>query len=489
MSPVRDDEDLLGLHDGRLAVGFAVGAVRRHRRLAAAVFAAVMTVTVLAFVVMPRTYHTEVRLIAQRNLVMPALGNPRRTVPVDSDAPTRLAAETVMKRENLVSVIQATHLMEEWDRTRAPILKLKDWLLRPIAGAPTEEDKLEALIWLLRKRAWVSADEGTVTIGIDWRDPATAKGIVERMQQNFLEERHASEVSSISDAISILEGHAASVRSTIESATEEVKRLPEPAGPRLSVARARPVSTPAASAPAPPPAPTDPTLASLEVVLEGKQRAIADLEEFRAKRRAQLETLLAEQKKTYGPSHPDIVQTQQSLQALTGESPQIATLKQEEAEIREQIRRHGGGESTPAPRASERAAAPAPAPAAATVSSPSVLRLEPAPEAPPSYPRSRLKSAIAEYEDLLGRLEGARIELDTARAAFKYRYGIILPAEVPKRPVSPVAVTFLGMGFVLAFGLALAAALLADLGRGRIVEPWQVKRFLGLEVLAEMPRP
>lgn len=480
MSPARDDEDLLGLRDGRLAAGFVVGAVRRHRRLAAAVFAAVLAATVVAFLFLPRTYHTEVRLIAQRNLVMPALGNPHRTVPVDSDAPTRLAAETVMKRENLVSVIRSTRLMEEWDRTRAPILKLKDRLLRPIAGAPTEEDKLEALIWLLRKRAWVNADEGTVTIGIDWRDPATAKGIVERMQQNFLEERHASEVSSIADAISILEGHAASVRATIESATDEVKRSPQPPAPRVSIARPRTVPAPA---PARSSEPIDPALATLEVLLEGKQRAIADLEEFRAKRRAQLETLLAEQKKTYGPSHPDIAQTEQSLQALTGESPQIATLKQEEAEIQEQIRRRGGAQRAPEPRASD------PAPAAVVASSPSVLRLEPAPEAPVSYPRSRLKSAISEYEDLLGRLEGARIELDTARAAFKYRYGVISPAEVPKKPVSPVPVTFLGMGFVLALGLAVAAALLADVGRGRIVEPWQVKRFLGLEVLSEMPRP
>jgi len=476
MSTPRDDEDVLALRDGRLAAGFVVGAVRRHARLAAAVFAIVLAATVIAFLALPRTYHTEVRLIAQRNLVMPALGNPHRTVPVDSDAPTRLAAETVMKRENLVSVIRETRLIEEWDRTRAPILKLKDRILRPVAGAPTEEDKLESLIWLLRKKAWVSADEGTVTIGIDWRDATTASRIVERMQQNFLEERHASEVSSIADAISILEGHAASVRGTIESATDEVRRLPDAPTQttRLVVPRARP--TPA-------PEPNDPARASLEVLLEGKQRAIADLEEFRARRRSQLETLLAEQKKTYGPSHPDIAQTQQSLQALSGESPQIAALRQEEVELEQQIRRHGGEERAAATRAGDRA------PAVVAASSPSVLRLEPAPEAPVSYPRSRLKSAIAEYEDLLGRLEGARIELDTARAAFKYRYGVISPAEVPKKPVSPVPATFLGMGLVLALALAVAAAVVADVGPGRIVEPWQVERFLGLEVLGEVPPP
>jgi len=465
MSPARDDEDVLGLRDGALAAGFVAGALRRHARLAVAVFAAAVAVTAIAFVAMPRTYHTEVRLIAQRNLVMPALGNPRRTVPVDSDAPTRLAAETVMRRENLISVIHATRLMEEWDRTRAPILRFKDWILRPVAGPPTEEDKLESLIGVLRKKAWVSADEGTVTIGIDWRDAVAAKEIVERMQQNFLEERHASEVSSIADAISILEGHAADVRATIERASEEVRRAPAAPVERVSIVAAPPA--PAAER-------NDPALASLDVLLDAKQRAISDLVEFRAKRRAQLETLLAEQKKTYGPAHPAIAETEQSLHALAGDSPQIAALKQEEADLIGQIRRHGGG---------ERAAAPV------VASSPLILRRPATAEAPMSYARSRLKSAIAEYEDLLGRLEGARIELDTARAAFKYRYGVISPAQVSKRPVSPRPLTFLGLGLFLALILAVAAPVLADVGRGRIVESWQVERFLGLEVLAEGPRP
>src|SRR4029077_13956009 len=147
---------------------------------------------------------------------------------------------------------------------------LKDRILRPVVGAPTEEDKLEALIGLLRKKVYVLADEGTVTIAIDWPDAATAGRIAERMQQNFLEERHASEVSSIADAISILEGHAASVRATIESATDEVKRSPEPAAPRVSIARPRTVPAPApAAAPARSPEPTDPALASLDVLLEG----------------------------------------------------------------------------------------------------------------------------------------------------------------------------------------------------------------------------
>jgi len=476
MSSLRDDDDRLGFADGRLAAGFVLRSLRRHRRLAAGVLGVAAAATVAAFLALPRTYHTEVKLLAQRNLVMPALGNPRRTVPADSDAPTRLAAETVMKRDNLISVIRATRLMEEWDRTRASVLKLKDRILRPVLGAPTEEDKREALIGTLRKKVYVLADEGTVTIGIDWPDAATAGRIAEQMQQNFLEERHASEVSSIADAISILEGHAAAVRSAIESAAGEARRSPPPTAPPS--VRARPSRAPAA-------APSDPAVVPLQGLLEAKQRAIADLEEFRQRRLTELHTLLAEQRKTYGPSHPAIADTQRSIEAVSGESPQIAALKQEEADLRDQIRRRGGADPAAAAPAAEGAALP---PVSFSRSAPDTRRGDPAAEPPLGYAQSRLKSAMAEYEDLLERLEGARIELDTARAAFKYRYGVISPAQVPKRPVRP-GPAFLAIGLLLALFSAVGAAVLADVGRGRIVESWQVERFMGLEVLGEVTRP
>jgi uncharacterized protein involved in exopolysaccharide biosynthesis len=481
MSALRDDDDVLGFADGRLAAGFVLRGLRRHWRLAAGVFGVGVAATVAAFLALPRTYHTEVKLLAQRNLVMPALGNPRRTVPADSDAPTRLAAETVMKRDNLISVIRATRLVEEWDRTRASVLKLKDRILRPVVGAPTEDDKLEALIGTLRKKVYVLADEGTVTIGIDWPDAATAGRIAERMQQNFLEERHASEVSSIADAISILEGHAAAVRATIESAAGEARRSPAPTSARARPRRA-PAAPPSRTAAAPP---SDPAVVPLQVLLEAKRRAIADLEEFRQRRLTELHTLLAEQQKTYGPSHPAIADTKRSIEAVSGESPQIAALKQEEADLLNQIRGRSAPEAAAAAPAGEVGAAPA---GSSPRSAADGRRYEPAPEPLPGYAQSRVKSATAEYEDLLERLEGARIELDTARAAFKYRYGVISPAQAPKRPVRP-GPAFLAIGLVLAVFAAVAAAVLADVGRGRIAESWQVERFMGLEVLGEVTRP
>jgi uncharacterized protein involved in exopolysaccharide biosynthesis len=95
---------------------------------------------------------------------------------------------------------------------------------------------------------------------------------------------------------------------------------------------------------------------------------------------------------------------------------------------------------------------------------------------------------MEKYDTLLDRLNSARIELDTARAAFKYRYTIVRPPQLPKRPVKPKVPFVLGAGVLAATVLAVIAAALADLRSGRILETWQVERALGLEVLGELPR-
>lgn len=84
------------------------------------------------------------------------------------------------------------------------------------------------------------------------------------------------------------------------------------------------------------------------------------------------------------------------------------------------------------------------------------------------------------------RIDGARIEQDTARAAFKYRYSVVRPASVPKKPVKPDVAVILVLSGVLALFSALVAGALRDWLSGRLVEPWQVERALELPVLAQV---
>ena len=69
--------------------------------------------------VLPRTYHVDAQLLAQRNTLMPALGNPGRTVPLEADVPTRAAAEAVLRRDNLLSLMKQTDLMNRWEQEPA----------------------------------------------------------------------------------------------------------------------------------------------------------------------------------------------------------------------------------------------------------------------------------------------------------------------------------------------------------------------------------
>jgi hypothetical protein len=106
-----------------------------------------------------------------------------------------------------------------------------------------------------------------------------------------------------------------------------------------------------------------------------------------------------------------------------------------------------------------------------------------------TYARSRLKIATTNYEEMLDRLEGARIELETARAAFKYRYTVTAPPQFPKRPRSPNVPLILVGGVILAGMLALFVVTALDVAGGKFVEAWQVERSLGLRVLGQVRAP
>src|SRR5215208_826291 len=200
-SPNEAADALLDLAFVGHLLGYVKEAVRRHRLLAIASFVAVVGSAVFALLVLPRVYHTEAKILAQRNLVMPALGNPRRAVPSESDAPTKLATEAILKRDNLLAIIRQSNLMAEWRDQRAPLLKLKDAVATAIRGPLPADQELDAMVGLIARRLRVEPAEGTVTIRIDWPNAEMAYRIVRAAQENFLAERHTTEVSLIGESI------------------------------------------------------------------------------------------------------------------------------------------------------------------------------------------------------------------------------------------------------------------------------------------------
>ncbi|MGI5865563.1 MAG: chain-length determining protein [Myxococcales bacterium] len=469
--PPGDDDpgDLVDLQKLWDYLGLGLSTLRRRRLLALGSFLLVMGATLAAVAILPRTYRAETKLLAERNQVMPALGNPSRTIPRDADAPTRAASETVLRRDNLLSLIEQTDLVAQWEQSRTPVLRLKDWLVAALRGPATEEEKIEALVGLLERRLSVTIGEGTVTLAVDWPEAHMAYRLAETAQQNFLEARHAAEISAISETISILESHAARVRESIAGDIERVRQAQGPhkgRGARSLLPRSRP------------PTPAEQELAQLKVMLLAKRRALTDLEEFRRRRLAELHTRLVEQQATYGSAHPVIRDLETSIGALSKSSPQIAELKREEQALLAEYRARGGTD----PEIEEGLGSSLSLPFAPM---PAGEMLDPALD----YAQTHLRNSVLKYEDLMRRVDSARIELDTARAAFKYRYSVVTPAQVPKAPIKPRVAVLLAAGFVASVLFALFAAIAAEVRAGRIHEAWQIRRQLKVPVLAEVERP
>lgn len=467
----------------RELAGFPFRALRRNRTLATAVFVGFggLALGVAAFA--PRHYKVEAKLIADRNSMISNIGNPQRSIPTESETPTRLAAEAVKKRENLDRIIAETHLLAAWSTMRSPAGRAKDFVLARLRRSTPESERMKALVGFLQQRLTVKTEDGTVTIGVDWPEPRTAYEIVMAAERNFVEERHNSEVAMIQESIAILEGHLGDAQQAIEQSLTAMKKARgNRSGPSVSTAeviaaierssgRRRPRS--------------NAEIDALQATLVTKQQTIAQLEALRAQRMATVQGRLEELRNTYGPAHPEIASLEDNLKALSAPSPQLDELRREEAAMRTQLRAMGVAPSD-VPRIDDDRDA---SQTRALLDRLALVRPDSTEDPEMTYATSRLKIATSDYESLLDRLEGARIELETARAAFKYRFETVLPPELPKKANSPNVPVIAVGGVLLAAMLAVFGAVATELLDGRLREPWQVRMSLRLPIVARVHAP
>jgi hypothetical protein len=467
---------------------FAVGSVRRRRRVVLGIALAIFAATVSSLYLLPKTYHVETKLLIQRNQALALRGDNQ------GDTPTRAAAETVMRRDNLVAIIHQTDLLHEWYNRRAPLAHVKDVLVRAVSKPETEQETTEWMADVLEKKMSVWTNEGIVGIGIDWPDPTMALRLVDAASQNYLEARHATEITAIAEQVSILQNHAAARRTDVDAAVETIEKL-------RAERAARPLTT-ATAVPSPPPLPTggggasaarrssepDPELVQLKVSIEAKQRAINDLEEFRRRRLSELNASLAEKSATYTENHPVIIDLRQTIASLSSESPQVQALRADVARLQKEFDERSAtaaAESRVVPIISTGGAVATPPPLPG-----SIIRIEqePSDDRDPAmmYARTQLRDAMSEYSQLRGQIETAQIDFDTAEAAFKYRYSVVDPPLYPKKPSKPNAVLVVLAGLIGGLVVAIFAAVAVDVRRGRFVERWQVERALDLPTLGEV---
>ncbi|HMK72024.1 MAG TPA: hypothetical protein VK454_01720, partial [Myxococcaceae bacterium] len=412
------------------------------------------------------------KLQAQRAAIIPALGS--GVAPSDADAPEKQAAETVLRHDNLVALVGQTDMIHNWRRNRAPLLKAKDWIWDHLFAAPTEEAQVEGFVGLLEQKLTVTSGEGTVTIGVRLPDAQLAYHLVEAAVQNFLEARHAAEISSIADVISVLETRAAQAQAQLDDALRQLQQL--------RAVRAEKRGRQVRRIPQARPATPDQETSQLLTQAEGKRRAIADLEAFRQRRITELETRLLEVRALYAESHPAVADVLQSLNALRQGSPQVVTLRRELAALEAELKRRGFLADSQA-----KGARPAEVALQATALDPTDPREDEDPDI--DYAKSQVRHAMNRFNSMLDRVESARIEQDTAQAAFKYRYVVTWPAQRPRGSVEPKPALVLLASLLAGFFLAVMGTTLVDLTSHRIVESWQVTRTLAVPLLAELRLP
>ncbi len=495
--------------------GFTCRAVWRRKILVIVSFLLTFSMIAAATRLAPRTYHIEVTLLTQHSIIIASLTNPARVIPYDVYAPTRAAAEMVLRRDNIIALIRQTDLMNEWDRTRPPLLRLYDgWNARIRGHAPSADEKLDNLVDQIERRMSVSTDpgsDGLVTISLDWPDPGSGYQLVERARQSFLQARSVSETQAITEALKLLEGYATTLRADLQTTLDELARTrslalsQQATMPRLArrsgpIARVLDIADSAGGATADqddqlvdPGTLADPRLGRLKNAATTKRSELARLESEQKRKLDQLQAQLSVASTIYTPNHPTVQSLQQSVAALRHDSPQIVLLRHDldelegqadeqaalaaERLIRATIRQHVARPRKPAS---------APPNVAPTTPAPTDMPNLPGgarPDAVVEFATARLRTQLNQLHGVLERTDTARIELEIAKGAFKHRYSVVSPAEQPSNPTFPNTSRILIAGFVASLIFALAAAVAADISGRRILEAWQLPRQLGLRVL------
>jgi len=441
-----------------------VHSVRRHLLLLALLWLGVVLVSMGLMALLPKTYEVQTTLQVLRPTGLSSGAS-------DVDSQTKQAAQAVLRRDNLIDLLHQTDFVQHWPLHRAPLLRLKDFLWAHLFKKPTEEEQLDGFVGLLEKQLWVTPGDGTVTIGIHLSDPQLALHLVEAALQNFLEARHAAEISSIGEVISILETRTGAAHEALDQSLRQLQDLRTARDAKLGRNMRRVMAPALASLP-------DPETEQLLVQLKSKRLAIADLEDFHRRRLAELDGRLQELKMRYSDTHPTVLDAQQVLEAARPESVQVVALQHELAPLEAELKSRGFDSDAALRGSTNRDMA-----LQQTLQSD-----DPREDEDPDidFAKSQVRHALGHYNDMLDRTAAARLEQDRAGAAFKYRYVVLWPAQKPLGPYRPKPLEILAASLVAGLLFSVLGVTLLDLSSKKLVEPWQVEVALGLPTLGTL---
>lgn len=416
-------------------------ALKRHWLAIVAVTMLFTAVGVAAAKYLPRTYVGETRLLVRKGTsTMAAITDPRRAIVPGFDNPAQAAVELALSRQALETIVRDADLVAHFKANRPPLLALVDRLRLAVSGPMNPDDEFDAVVGLVQGRLRVSLAEEVVRMRIEWTDAEGVERILTQAVQAFMAERQRLDIESIESSYSILQTAVASMRVQVGEQVVAFQRARASViGANAATVRTRPVTTQ--------------SVGQLRDRLLERRAYREELERQRRQRTASLEVQLAQQAETMGPSHPDRIATERALAGLMTEDESLRRARSDESVSLDAYMAAGGSLDVFGESAVDESA------------------LDPAAARPDDDPRviaarAELRIRVDGYQDLTMRLENARLELETARAAMPFRYMLTHPPERPRKPVAP-AVPIIVMGALFAglfsgFLLALTMRIRAE---------------------------
>ena len=411
----------------RARAAFVAGALRHRWKIAVEIFAAVVGATLLALPLLPRSYHVESKLLA-----LPSDGAPgvARQNSGDPAGLLESAAQVALAHDNLVAIVRGQDLVSTWEAERGALSHLWE-RIAPVDPVGRER----AMVHRLQKKLTVQVKGEQVVIGFDWPEPRSAVAVVEAAQKFLLDARRDAELSPLERKATSMEASAAQLQRRIDDLTARVTaavRLKR-RGARAATVRALQADGRFRDLP-------DPALAQERLELIARRKAIADLEETRRRRFAELNATLAEQRAALGPENATLLETQEKIAALAAEGSRVDRMRAEEQALLAAYVRAGGRET-------ELSTEPGPAwPAELKEDDPAV-----------SFDKARISMEEASLSRLQAEVADARQALAAARVAFESRYLVMTPPEAPDGPSFPRVP-------LLVLAAVLAGAVMAALG-------------------------
>lgn len=371
----------------------------------------------------------------------------------------------VRSRETIDGIVRDAQLVEKWDDTRQPHRRLLDEINAKMGDKPpTTEQKFGAVEGMLENNLKLTIDQSTVSIQCEWSDPESSRDIVQAALSRFIDKRYQTEVGTILTRIKPLEDQLESARQALERIDPSLappKEAPTEATPAEKLIVIEKPSAEATEAAQKLPAARD--------RLAAAAAKLGELEGAKQAKIARLEAEKAEKSATMAAGHPEMTSLTLTLQKAREDTSELIAARAAKTAAENEV-------STLA--------------ATAGVNIPKSTGPRYVPQAPTKkmdeLTTQRITAARDEYGRKKDALDGENLKLRVAEAAFKSKYQITRPPDVPMAPKKPVGL-MVGLGGALAtLMVMLALATLRDRSMGIFFEAKHVRDRLKLPVLGDI---